>query len=118
MPLRQIGFSAGGRVSWSRVPVIGNRLGQYRVLDKLGSGGMDNFIEDFIDIANGTTHVVQNGVDFGTFTNIQYRNSNVPKRDYKGMVFQADYRLKPTWQIAGSYTLQFVNDGTFERWNV
>jgi len=75
---------------------------------------MDNFIEDFIDIANGTTHVVQNGTDFGTFTNIQYRNSNVPKRDYQAMVFQADYRLKPTWQIAGSYTLQFVNDGTFE----
>jgi len=75
---------------------------------------MGNFIEDFIDIANGTTHVVQDGVDFGTFTNIQYRNSNVPKRDYQAMVFQADYRLKPTWQIAGSYTLQFVNDGTFE----
>jgi hypothetical protein len=73
-----------------------------------------NFIEDFIDIANGTTHVVKDGVDFGTFTNIQYKNSNVPKRDYQGMVFQADYRLKPTWQVAASYTLQFVNDGTFE----
>jgi hypothetical protein len=75
---------------------------------------LGNFIEDFIDIANGTTHVVQNGTDFGTFTNIQYRNSNAPKRDYQAMVFQADYRVKPTWQIAGSYTLQFENDGTFE----
>lgn len=75
---------------------------------------MGDFIEDFIDIANGTTHVVQNGVDFGTFTNIKYRNSNVPKRDYQGMVFQADYRLRANWQIAGNYTLQFVNDGTFE----
>ncbi len=75
---------------------------------------MDNFIEDFIDIANGTTDVVQNGQDFGTFTNIQYRNSNVPKRDYQGMVFQADYRLRPNWQVAGNYTLQFEDDGTFE----
>ena len=74
---------------------------------------MDNFIEDFIDIANGTTNVVQNGLDFGTFTNIQFRNSSAPKRDYQGMVFQADYRLMPTWQVAGNYTLQIKNDGTF-----
>src|SRR6476646_9367032 len=74
---------------------------------------MDNFIEDFIDIANGTTHVVQNGVDFGTFTNIQCRNSNVPKRDYQAMVFQADYRPRSNWQVAGNYTLQITNDGTF-----
>lgn len=74
---------------------------------------VDNFIEDFVDIANGTTHVVQNGVDFGTFTNIQFRNSNAPKRDYQAMVFQADYRPMPNWQIAGNYTLQLENDGTF-----
>ncbi|HEY2434922.1 MAG TPA: TonB-dependent receptor [Vicinamibacterales bacterium] len=74
---------------------------------------MDNFIEDFIDIANGTTDVAQNGVDFGTFTNIQYQNSSVPKRDYQAMVFQADYRPSSNWQIAGNYTLQIKNDGTF-----
>jgi hypothetical protein len=72
-----------------------------------------DFIEDFIDIANGTTHVVQNGVDFGTFTNIQFRNSSVPKRDYQAMVLQGDYRLMPNWQVAGNYTLQIKNDGTF-----
>src|SRR5215471_17090215 len=74
---------------------------------------MDNFIEDFIDIANGTTNVVQNGQDFGTFTNIQFRNSDLPKRDYQAMVFQADYRPKSNWQIAGNYTLQIKNDGNF-----
>jgi hypothetical protein len=74
---------------------------------------MDNFIEDFIDIANGTTHVVQNGVDFGTFTNIQYRNTSVPTRDYQAMVFQGDYRVMPNWQVAGNYTLQIKNDGNF-----
>jgi hypothetical protein len=74
---------------------------------------MGGFIEDFIDIANGTTHVVQDGVDFGTFTNIQFRNSSVPKRDYQAMVFQADFRPRSNWQVAGNYTLQIENDGTF-----
>jgi hypothetical protein len=74
---------------------------------------MDHFIEDFIDIANGTTHVIQDGVDFGTFTNIQFRNSNAPKRDYQAMVFQANYRITPNWQVDGNYTLQLKNDGTF-----
>lgn len=72
-----------------------------------------NFIEDFIDIANGTTDVVQNGVDFGTFTNIVFRNSNAPKRDYQGLVFQGNYRPASNWQVAGNYTLQLENDGTF-----
>jgi hypothetical protein len=37
----------------------------------------------------------------------------VPKRDYQAMVFQADFRPKANWQIAGNYTLQLENDGTF-----
>ena len=74
---------------------------------------MDHFIEDFIDIANGTTDVVQDGSDFGTFTNIQFRNSNVPKRDYQALVFQGDYRITPNWTFNGNYTLQLENDGTF-----
>ena len=73
----------------------------------------DKFIEDFIDIANGTTDVNQNGIDFGTFTNIQFRNSNAPKRDYQAMIFQADYRPTHNWQVAGNYTLQIKNDGNF-----
>jgi hypothetical protein len=74
---------------------------------------MNNFIEDFIDIANGTTDVVQGGQDFGTFTNIVFKNTNVPKRDYQAMVFQSTYRLRPNWQVSGNYTLQLQNDGTF-----
>src|SRR3954452_10233578 len=72
---------------------------------------MSRFIEDFIDIANGTTHVVQGDNDFGTFTNIQFRNSSVPKRDYQAMVFQADFRPKANWQVAGNYTVQIENEG-------
>ena len=74
---------------------------------------MSNFIEDFTDIANGTTEVVQNGVDFGTFTNVVYRNSNGPKRDYQAIIAEGGYRITPNWQVNGNYTLQIKNDGTF-----
>jgi hypothetical protein len=74
---------------------------------------MSNFIEDFINLDNGVTHVVQNGNDFGTFTNVVYRNTSVPKRDYQGIVFQADYRVTPNWQVAGNCTLQLKNNGNF-----
>lgn len=74
---------------------------------------VDNFIEDFIDIANGTTDVMQNGQDFGTFTNVVFRNSNGPKRDYQAVVGEGAYRIRPNWQVSGNYTFQIKNDGTF-----
>lgn len=74
---------------------------------------MSNFIEDFTDIANGTTDVVQNGTDFGTFTNVVFRNSNGPKRDYQAIVAEGAYHVTPSWQVEGNYTLQLKNDGNF-----
>ncbi len=74
---------------------------------------MSNFIEDFIDIGNGVTDVVQNGIDYGTFTNIVYMNTNVPRRDYQALVFRGDYRLRPNWQVAGNWTVQIKSDGNF-----
>ena len=32
-------------------------------------------VEDFITIADGTTHVVFNGIDAGTVSNVVYRNT-------------------------------------------
>ena len=40
-------------------------------------------IEDFIDIANGTTPISTDGVDVGTFTNVVYRNTNEGWRQYR-----------------------------------
>ena len=74
---------------------------------------MSNFIEDFIDIQDGVTDVVVDGLDYGTFTNITYANTDVPKRDYQGFVFQGTYRLRSNWQVAGNWTLQIKNDGNF-----
>ena len=74
----------------------------------------NNFIEDVIDIANGTTNVVKEGVDIGTFTNVVFMNSNVPQRQYQGLVLQGRYTLRPNWTVAGNWTVQFKNDGTIE----
>jgi len=74
----------------------------------------NNFIEDVIDIANGTTNVVREGVDIGTFTNVVYENSNVPQRNYQGVVLQGRYTLRSNWQVAGNWTIQIKNDGTIE----
>jgi hypothetical protein len=74
----------------------------------------NNFIEDTIDIANGTTNVVREGVDIGTFSNVVFANSNVPERQYQGIVLQGRYTLRPNWQVAGNWTLQLKNDGTIE----
>ena len=73
-----------------------------------------NFIEDFIDVANGTTTVNQGGITAGPFTNVVFRNSNLPIRDYQGLVFQGRYSLRSNWAVAGNWTIQLKNDGNFE----
>ena len=71
-------------------------------------------IEDFIDVANGTTQVSTDGLDVGTFTNVVYRNTNEGWRQYDGLLFQARYNAGNNWTVNGHYTLQLNNDGNFE----
>jgi len=73
-----------------------------------------NMIEDYISIANGVTHVVKNGTDFGTFTNVLYANSDVAQRQYQGLQFEGLYRLRRNWSVNGHYTLMLQNDGNYE----
>jgi Carboxypeptidase regulatory-like domain len=75
---------------------------------------VSGFIEDFITIDNGTTTVIRNGVNFGTFDNVVYRNTDEPMRDYQGLLFQAQYRVRSDFQIAGNWTVQLKNEGDFE----
>jgi hypothetical protein len=76
---------------------------------------MANFVEDFIDLTTGETEVIEGDVNFGTFTNTVYRNSDDPRRDYQGLQFIGKYPLVlDRWTLAGNYTVQFVNDGNFE----
>jgi carboxypeptidase family protein len=73
-----------------------------------------DFVEDFITIADGTTDVVKNGVDFGVFDNAVYRNSDLPKRNYDAIDLQSAWRQNGALSISGQWTVQLRNDGNFE----
>jgi hypothetical protein len=73
-----------------------------------------NFVEDFVDTTTGKTTVNQNGIDFGTFDNIVYRNSNEPTRKYDGLQFLGSYRINNRWRVEGNWTVQINNEGNFE----
>jgi hypothetical protein len=75
----------------------------------------NNIIDDFITAANGTTQVIRNGVNFGTYDNIVYRNADDDLfREYQAMVFQGRYRANTRWSMAAHWTLQMRNHGNFE----
>ncbi len=61
-------------------------------------------IEDFITIADGTTHVVFNGIDAGTVSNVVYRNTDEAWREYQAMVLQSRYRFIDRLTVNGNYT--------------
>ncbi len=73
-----------------------------------------DFINGFVEIANGCSHAVLGGVDAGCFDNIVYRNTNGPKRHYQALEIQSHYGLTQSWGIDGNWTHQFTNDGNYE----
>jgi hypothetical protein len=75
---------------------------------------MTDFVEDFITIAGGKTNVVRDGVNFGTFDNAVYRNSNLPQRDYDAVDVQSSWRQSAALTVSGQWTVQLRNDGNFE----
>jgi outer membrane receptor protein involved in Fe transport len=75
---------------------------------------VNNVVDDFITLSNGVTTVEQDGIDFGTFTNIVYDNTDVPERRYQALQFQGRYPLFDRLTLYGNYTLQIKNDGNFE----
>ncbi len=89
---------------------LGRGFGKLTFIDR----DMSNFVEDFITLDGGTTTVVRDGVNYGTFQNINYRNSDVPERRYQAMVLQGRYPLFTRLNLYANYTLQLKNDGNFE----
>lgn len=73
----------------------------------------NEIVEDFIDLTNGTTHVVDDGVDL-TLTNRLYANTSEAKRRYEGLMLQGRYDLRSGWSVNGHWTVQFKNDGNYE----
>jgi len=73
----------------------------------------DNIIEDFVNNPTATTTIIQQGVNFGTFTNVVYDNSDTAFRRYDGLQFQARYNVMQRWTVNGHYTLQLRNEGNY-----
>ena len=73
-----------------------------------------NFIEEFIQFANGRTPIVVNGATLGQLDNIVYDNSDEMKREYQALQFMGQHRLMNALSINGHWTLQLKNDGNFE----
>jgi hypothetical protein len=72
-----------------------------------------NFIEDFIDLANGITTINVQGVE-AEVTNRIFDNSDVPIREYEGFVLQGRYNIMPRLFVEGSWTYQMQNHGNYE----
>jgi Carboxypeptidase regulatory-like domain/TonB dependent receptor len=74
-----------------------------------------NLIDDVITRDLGTTTVIMDGVDFGTYDNVVFRNADDSLfREYRALVFQGRYRLTDAWSVSGHWTVQVKNDGNFE----
>ena len=73
-----------------------------------------DFVEDYITIADGKTVVIRNGVNFGTFDNAVYRNSDLPKREYDAVDLQSGWQATPSLTLDGQLTVQLRNNGNFE----
>jgi hypothetical protein len=73
-------------------------------------------IEDFIDDPSpaGRVTVVRQGVNFGTFDRVVYRNSDEPVRRYQGMQLVGRFDVTDRVYVNGHYTIQFQNEGNFE----
>jgi hypothetical protein len=73
-----------------------------------------NFVEDFVTPETGATTIVQNGIDFGTFDNNVYRNSDDPVRRYQAVQLQSRYDLSNAFSLNAHWTIQLQNEGNFE----
>jgi Carboxypeptidase regulatory-like domain len=89
-----------GRGAWARATYVHRRA--------------TDFVEDFITIADGKTTVIKNGVNFGTFDNAVYRNTDLGTRDYDGIQLQSAWTARRNLSVAGQWTVQLENDGNFE----
>jgi hypothetical protein len=72
-----------------------------------------NFVEDFVTADGGSTTVGENGVEFGTFSNVNYRNTDMLERNYDGLEMQGRYQVASNLVFDGSWTMQLKNEGNF-----
>ena len=68
-----------------------------------------DFVEDFVDLSNGTTDVPL----VGTLTTRIYDNTSDLRREYQAAIFESGYRVRSGLTVNGHYTLQLRNHGNF-----
>jgi hypothetical protein len=72
-----------------------------------------DFIEDFVTLETGSTAVSKGGIS-DVFSNIVYRNSSLPKRQYDALEIFGQYRPTNRWTWNAAWTVQLRNRGNFE----
>ena len=72
-----------------------------------------NFVENYFDLAGGTTTVIEDGQDFGTFTNQIIANTDMLSRGYDALEFLGRYQVTNQFMLDASVTVQINNDGNF-----
>jgi hypothetical protein len=95
---------------------VGREIGRGYVKGIYTWRNTNNFFEDFIDdpTAAGKTTVIRDGINFGTFDNVVFSNSDVPVRRYQAMQFIGRYTARTNLIVNGSWTVQLKNEGNFE----
>jgi hypothetical protein len=75
-----------------------------------------DFIDDFVDdpTASGKVPVIVNGVNFGVFDRVEYRNADGVEREYRAVQFEGQYRFADRLTMNGHWTVQLRNHGNFE----
>ena len=79
-------------------------------------GALSGFFDDFIDdpSAAGKMPVIYDGINFGTFDNVVFRNIEVSERRYQALQFIGRYNRPDDCILNGPCTVQLTNDGNFE----
>jgi hypothetical protein len=75
---------------------------------------LSNGLDDFFSVALGRTTVQEAGATFGPFDNLEVRNTDLSRRDYRSGVVEGRYRVTDRWIFNLNYTHQFRNHGNFE----
>lgn len=74
----------------------------------------ENFFEGFTQIEDGTTTIIRNGENFGTFDNVVYRNTDDLFREYQAIQFQSTYNISPHVIAQLNYTHMLKYEGNSE----
>ena len=98
----------------------GTRLGQNgHFKATYANRKVTSFVESFTTFDLGTVEVTTPSQCLdcqGPFLldRTEYRNSDLPRREYQALQFDAAYRVGARWHLSANYTYQIRNNGNFE----